>query len=66
MTFPILQGENTLADNRSSTTDARATRRIDDSHQQNVPRHGWFEVLRTPIEIGLVVLRIVEIAILVA
>jgi hypothetical protein len=67
MTFPILHGENTLADNgRSAPTDAHAARQNDDPHEQNGLHECWFDALRTPIEIGLVVLRIVEIAILVA
>jgi hypothetical protein len=63
MTFPIVQGENALAIRKSrpaAATDVRVVR------QKSKPQEGWFEALRTPIEIGMVLLRIVEIAILVA
>ena len=62
MTFPIFEGENTLAmrNGRSAKTDPRVVCRNDDSRQD------WLGSLRTPIEIGLVLLRIVEIAMLIA
>lgn len=55
MTFQILAGGNALAiKNSGSVATAAPAVRSDDLRQD------WFELLRTPIEIGLVLLRIVK------
>lgn len=63
MTSRILKGENTRADRNSppaAVNDLRVVRQNDDLAQD------WWASLRTPIEIGLILLRIIEIVILVA